>query len=269
MLEGVRVLGILNLTPDSFYDGGRNVDTQQALDRAVQMVAEGADAIDIGGESTRPGAKPVSVEEECRRVLPVVRAVRAAVEVPIAIDTRKAEVARKALKEGADWVNDISALCHDEKMRDVVAEAQAPVILMHMRGEPRTMQHDTGYGNLLEEIVSFLGQRIEFAVSGGIPADRILVDPGIGFGKSSEGNLEILANLERFHCLGRPLLLGFSRKSFIGKILDRPPEGRLTGTLAALARSIVSGVDIVRVHDVSETMDFLRVWNAIGESTKY
>ena len=257
------IMGILNVTPDSFSDGGRFLDPDQAIRHAKEMVAAGADLIDVGGESTRPGAEPISSEEELRRVIPVIERLSREVPVPVSIDTYKADVARKALQAGACWVNDISALRFDTKMADLIAESRAPVILMHMKGTPMDMQRDPHYESVISEIYSFLRERIEFAVSAGIRWEQIIIDPGIGFGKRTQDNLMILAGLERFKTLGRPILLGTSRKSFIGGVLGLPSEDRLEGTAATLAIGLMKGARIFRVHDVGQAVRTIRMAEAI------
>ena len=246
----VLVMGALNVTPDSFSDGGAFLDPDAAADRALAMEREGADIIDIGGESSRPGAEPVPLEEELRRVLPVLERLRGRLRIPISIDTTKAEVAEAALQAGAEIVNDISALRFDPRMGEVVAKSGAGLVLMHMRGTPKTMQQDPTYADVVAEVRDFLAQRVEHAVSLGIDRELIAIDPGIGFGKTVEHNLELLRRLPELCELGHPVLVGPSRKSFIGAVLDLPVEERLEGTLAACAVAVVRGADIVRVHDV-------------------
>jgi len=243
-------MGALNVTPDSFSDGGAFLDPDAAADRALAMEREGADIIDIGGESSRPGAEPVPLEEELRRVLPVLERLRGRLRIPISIDTTKAEVAEAALQAGAEIVNDISALRFDPRMGEVVAKSGAGLVLMHMRGTPKTMQQDPTYADVVAEVRDFLAQRVEHAVSLGIDRELIAIDPGIGFGKTVEHNLELLRRLPELCELGHPVLVGPSRKSFIGAVLDLPVEERLEGTLAACAVAVVRGADIVRVHDV-------------------
>jgi dihydropteroate synthase len=257
-------MGILNVTPDSFSDGGRFFDPASAIDRGIQMVEDGADIIDIGGESTRPGADPISIEEEVRRTIPVIEALAKEIRIPISIDTCKAEVAKGALDAGAEMVNDISGLRYDPLMTKVVAEYGAPVVIMHMKGTPKDMQKAPVYEALIPEILDYLREGIRMAMEAGIPEDKIIVDPGIGFGKRFEDNLEIIHNLCEFTLLEKPLLVGPSRKAFIGKILgDVPPEDRLEGTAAAVAISIFSGAHIIRVHDVKEMAKVAKVSDAI------
>jgi len=244
------VMGILNVTPDSFSDGGRYTRVSAALERAREMVEEGADIIDVGGESTRPGAQPVPLEEELRRVVPVVEAIRAELDVPISVDTYKSEVARAALDAGAVMVNDISGLRFSPDMADVVAEYQAHVVVMHMKGTPRDMQKNPYYDDVVEEVKGFFSERLEFLQSMGVDLERVLLDPGIGFGKRVEDNLALIRGIPRFLDLDRPVLIGPSRKSFIGDILGLPVEERLEGTLAAVSVAVFLGATVVRVHDV-------------------
>ncbi|NOX20532.1 MAG: dihydropteroate synthase [Nitrospirae bacterium] len=257
-------MGILNVTPDSFSDGGLYLDKQRAIDRAIRMVDEGADIIDIGGESTRPGAEPVELEEELRRTIPVIEAISAKLDVPISIDTYKAEVARRAIEAGATMVNDISGLRFDPEMASVVAEYGVAVVVMHIKGTPRDMQKNPEYQDLFGEIIDYLKGSVEIAKKAGVPEERIIVDPGIGFGKKPEHNLQIINSLDRFGVLGRPILIGPSRKSFIGLVLGNlPPEERVEGTAAAVAISVFKGASIVRVHDVKAMTRVVRVAEAI------
>ncbi len=257
------LMGILNLTPDSFYDGGKFNSLDRAIRRAEEMVAEGAGIIDVGGESSRPGARPISIKEELQRVIPVIKGLRKRIKKPISIDTYKSEVARMALDSGASIVNDITALRGDKEMARVLGQKGAPVILMHMQGLPQTMQKKPVYRSVVSEIISFLGNRIKKAIEDGISFNKIIIDPGIGFGKTVEHNLEIFRRLREFKILGRPILVGPSRKSVIGKILNLPPEERLEGTAALVACSILNGVQIVRVHDVKEMIQVARMAEAI------
>jgi dihydropteroate synthase len=244
------VMGILNVTPDSFYDGGRYGDPQAALDRALQMVAEGADIIDIGGQSSRPGSEPVPEEEEARRVLPVVQAIARSARTILSVDTYRAHIARAALDAGAHLINDISALRFDPHLLEVVAEGQASLILMHMQGSPRNMQLNPTYEAVIDEVYSFLQDRLQAAHDGGVAADRVLIDPGIGFGKGTQHNLEILRKLHHFQALGCPIVIGTSRKAFIGRILGTDVDERLEGTAATVALAIAQGASMIRVHDV-------------------
>lgn len=265
--ERTLVMGILNVTPDSFSGDGllRLPDpVEAAVSRAREMVAAGADLLDVGGESTRPGADPVPLEEELRRVIPVVEALSAAVDVPISVDTQKAEVARRALRAGAWMVNDTSALRADPEMSRVVAEFGCPVVLMHMKGTPKDMQQDPRYGDVLGEIRAFLAERIAFARGQGISVDRIVVDPGFGFGKRPEHNLELVRRLGELRTLGCPILVGPSRKSTIGRILQNaPPSERVEGTIALCVLSAANGADLVRVHDVQAVVRAMRVADAV------
>ena len=259
--ERVLVMGTLNLTPDSFYDGGRYPTNAAAIEQALQMVEEGADIIDIGGESSRPGARPISAAEELERVIPVVEGIHRQTDILLSVDTTKGAVATKAIEAGASIVNDISALRFDPKMAGVVADRGVFIVLMHMKGRPETMQKGPSYNDPVEEIKAFLAGRIEVAISAGIPADRIIIDPGIGFGKRLSDNLAIIRALSRFSALDVPILIGLSRKSFLGDILNLPAEERLEGTIAANAIAILNGADIIRVHDVKEgrrTADVVR-----------
>ncbi len=259
------IMGILNVTPDSFADGGRYFEPRQAVARALRMAEEGADIIDVGGESTRPagtygaGAHPVSTEEEIRRTAPVIEEIASGTDLIISVDTTKAAVAQKAIQSGASIVNDISAMRFDPLMAETVAQSGAAVVLMHMKGTPRTMQIKPSYHNVIREILDFLDVRLASALDAGIAPGRILIDPGLGFGKRNTHNFEILARLEELHDLGCPLLVGPSRKKFIGARLDLPPEERLEGTLAAVGFSVAAGAHIVRVHDVGAAGRAVRV----------
>lgn len=257
------IMGILNVTPDSFSDGGLFYDPERAVRRALQMVEEGADIIDIGGESTRPGSDPVPLEEELRRVLPVIEAVAKEVDIPLSIDTYKARVAEEALERGACIVNDISALGFDPEMARVVARHGAALILMHIKGTPRDMQRDPHYEDVLGEIKAYLKERIRRAEDEGVSPEAIVVDPGIGFGKRLEHNLEILRGLDQLAELDRPILVGPSRKTFIGQILGVDVSDRLYGTLGAVAHSVMKGAHIVRVHDVRAARHLVDVIDAI------
>lgn len=258
------IMGILNVTPDSFSDGGTYFSRASAIDRALQMADEGADIIDIGGESTRPGAEPVSLEEELDRTIPVITELARKLSIPISIDTYKAEVARRALEAGASIVNDISGLRFDPKMAETIAAYDAAVVIMHIKGTPKDMQVNPHYDDLFGEIISYLKEGIEMARSSGIDEEGMIVDPGIGFGKRPEHNLLIINQLKRFTVLDKPILMGVSRKSFIGIALDNaPPQERLEGTAAAVALSVYNGAHIVRVHDVKEMVRVVRVVDAI------
>jgi dihydropteroate synthase len=246
-------MGILNATPDSFSDGGQFTSAQQAADYAIKMIHDGADIIDIGGESTRPGAKAVSLEEELKRVKPVIKAIRKQSDCLISIDTYKASVAETALDLGADIVNDISSLSFDQDMANLISTRKAPIILMHMQGSPQDMQINPIYNNLINDLIHFFKSKIEIASKAGIVKNMIILDPGIGFGKQVEDNFEIIRELKQIKAMGYPILLGPSRKSFIGKALNLPLEERLEGTMASIAVGIINGAKIVRVHDVIET----------------
>jgi len=250
-LDRPRIMGILNVTPDSFSDGGRFRSLDSALSQGLAMAAEGADLIDVGGESTRPGSRDVSAEEELDRVLPVVEALRRELDIPLSIDTTKSVVAGQAVAAGVEFVNDISGLQFDPAMARTVSESGAGLFLMHTRNRPETMQQDTRYNDLVGEVLAALETSLGEARAAGIAEERLAIDPGIGFGKSAEGNLEILRRLREFHSLGRPLLLGTSRKSFIGKVLNQvDPSTRLHGTVATVALGVERGAQIFRVHDV-------------------
>jgi len=262
--ERTYIMGILNITPDSFSDGGRFLNHSEALDHAKQMVDEGADMIDVGGESTRPGAQPASLEEEHGRVIPFIGKLASQVEVPISIDTTKAEVAKDALEAGAAIINDISALRFDPQMASLASEQGVPVVLMHMRGTSETMQHHLVYDSLISEIYSFLKERIEYAESVGIDSQKIIIDPGIGFGKSvPDGNLSIIKNLSSFKDLGKPILVGTSRKAFIGNVLNLGVEEREEGTAATISLAISNGAHIVRVHDVGKMKRVVKMVDAV------
>jgi dihydropteroate synthase len=260
------VMGVLNVTPDSFSDGGLFYDHERAIEHGMKLARDGADIIDIGGESTRPGSDPVPLEEEIRRVIPVIEALARELDVPISIDTCKAEVASRALDAGASMVNDVSALRFDPDMVKVVAERRVPVVLMHMKGTPKDMQLDPRYEDLISEILEFLEERVHFAESNGVPPEAIIVDPGIGFGKTVEHNLSIIKHLRRFKSLGKPVLLGTSRKSFIGKVLNVGVEEREEGTAATVVAGILNGADIVRVHDVAKILPAVRMADAIARA---
>ena len=258
------VMGIVNVTPDSFSDGGEFMSFEAARLRALEMVAAGVDIIDIGGESTRPGADAVSLSEEERRTIPLIEAIASEARIPISIDTYKSEIAAKALDAGACMVNDVSALRLDDRMASLVAEREAPVILMHMQGMPRDMQENPTYGDVVADISEFLIERAQYAAGQGISPERVLIDPGVGFGKTVEHNLEIIRRLDEFASLGYPLVLGTSRKRFIGSVTGRVVTERMMGTAASVAFSIARGVDVVRVHDVAEMLEVVKVADAIA-----
>ncbi len=250
-LDRPRIMGVLNVTPDSFYAGSRQVALDDALRQGVRLAAEGADLIDVGGESTRPGAADVDLAAELERVVPVIERLAREVDCPLSVDTNKSPVAAAAVAAGAEFVNDISGLQFDPEMAATVAQSGAGLFLMHTRGRPRSMQQETGYDDLLGEIITCLGAAVDQAVAAGISEERLAIDPGIGFAKSAVGNLEILHRLKELHCLGRPLLLGTSRKSFIGRALGlKDPADRLAGTLATVSLGVAAGAHIFRVHDV-------------------
>lgn len=258
------VMGVINVTPDSFSDGGLYYRRDVAVEHALRLADEGADIIDIGGESTRPGSEPVSPDEEIQRTIPVIEILAKKVNIPISIDTCKAAVAKRALDAGASIVNDISGLRADPEMPEVIARQKVPVVIMHIKGKPKDMQVNPVYEALIPEIIDYLRGGIRLAVESGIKEDMIILDPGIGFGKTFDQNLEILKNLNEFALLGKPLLVGPSRKAFIGKILgDLPVSDRLEGTAAAAAIAIMNGANIIRVHDVKEMVRVARVADAI------
>jgi dihydropteroate synthase len=258
------VMGIVNVTPDSFFDGGRYCDPQEAVAHAVRLIEEGADLLDIGAESTRPGAVPVDEEEERRRLIPIVEAIAKTVSVPISVDTSKAAVARAALDVGAVMVNDVTALRGDGTMADVVADAEAGLVLMHMQGTPQTMQQSPHYKDVVSDIVQFLAERAQWAIDHGVARDRIVIDPGIGFGKTLQHNLDLLANLHAFRQLGFPLLVGPSRKGFIGQLTDQSVDARAWGTASVIALAVQEGANILRVHDVGPMKDVVNVAIAIA-----
>ncbi len=259
------IMGALNVTPDSFSDGGVFLEKSKAIAQGLQLTRAGADILDIGGESTRPGAQILEEAEEIRRVIPVIQELKREIDIPISIDTRKAGVAEKALDAGAEMVNDVSALRFDPRMAEVVRTWRVPVVLMHMRGEPANMQVNPHYDDLIGEILEFLKERIADAESRGISPEQIVVDPGIGFGKSLEAqhNLILLKHLNRFQVLEKPLLVGTSRKAFIGRILDLPPQEREEGTMATVAVAVLQGANIVRVHEVQRLRRVVQVVDAI------
>ena len=261
--EETGIMGIINVTPDSFSDGGKYANVEAAVMRAKQMVADGADIIDIGGESSRPGAEPITANEECRRVIPVVQALAEQFQIPISVDTYKAKVAHEALSAGACVINDITALHGDPNMCQIVADAQAGVILMHMQGVPATMQKAPTYQNVVAEVHAWLTEVASQAVDRGIDSSRIMIDPGIGFGKTFDHNLEILRHLMQFRGIGYPMLVGVSRKKFIGRILDLPVHQREEGTAATVAWSIINGANMVRVHDVAKMKQVAQVIDTI------
>ena len=265
ILEGkTLIMGILNVTPDSFSDGGRFFEKDKAIAHGLKMVEEGADIIDIGGESTRPGSRPLAQEEELQRVIPVIESLAQRTDVPISIDTYKSRIAREAIQAGAEMINDISGLHFDPGLAEVAADQKVPLILMHMRGVPETMQIDPHYDSLFSEIIQSLEESIQKAESAGVQGDQILIDPGIGFGKTFEHNLLLLKHLSEFRVLGKPIVLGTSRKSFIGKIVNsREISDRLEGTLASAVIGTFNGAHIIRCHDVLQAKRTIAVADAI------
>lgn len=259
------LMGIVNVTPDSFSDGGKFFATETAVQHALELVEQGADILDVGGESTRPGAAIVDIDEELRRVVPVVTELARATQVPISIDTTKATVAARALQAGATIVNDISGLRFDADMPKVCRDHGAGVICMHMQGTPQTMQIDPRYDDVVTEICQFFHERLESLERAGIPRESIVLDPGVGFGKRTEHNLAILSNIERFRALGRPVLIGHSRKGFLGKALGRKVDERSAGTLGVSIALAAQSVDILRVHDVRNTRDAIDAWTIVRE----
>jgi dihydropteroate synthase len=258
------IMGILNVTPDSFSDGGNFLLRDAAVERALKMESDGADIIDVGGESTRPGAEKISVKEEIQRVVPVIEEITKRVHIPVSIDTYKSAVAEAAVSAGASMINDISGLRFDPRMPSIAALHKIPVVIMHIKGTPENMQKNPVYKALIPEIMDYLREGIEIAIEAGIPEDRIIIDPGIGFGKTVEHNLEIIKRVHEFEGLGKPILLGHSRKSFIGRVLeDLPVTDRLEGTAAAAAIGIFNGANILRVHDVKEMVRVAKTADAI------
>jgi dihydropteroate synthase len=261
--QRTHVVGVLNVTPDSFSDGGLYFQSERAVERGLAMAREGADCLDVGGESTRPYSRKVSADEEMERVIPVILALRRESEIPICVDTCKADVAQEALRAGASMINDISAFRFDPRMPAVVAETGVPVVLMHMQGTPGDMQNRPVYVNLMQEIVGFLRAAIDRAVKAGVRKELILVDPGIGFGKTFDHNLQIIRELASFRILERPILLGTSRKAFIGHILNQEAPARDTGTMATIAAGVMNGAHMVRVHNVQKAVETVKVIDAI------
>ncbi|MFH1714733.1 MAG: dihydropteroate synthase [Elusimicrobiota bacterium] len=261
--KNTRIMGVLNITPDSFSDGGAFYSEDDAFNRAKSLITDGADILDIGGESTRPGSIPVSSYEEMQRIIPVIKRIRKKYSIPISIDTYKADVAEKAIKAGADIINDISGLRFDSRMVDAAAKYKTPVIIMHMQGEPHSMQKNPKYGDVVADILGFFTERIKYAIKKGIKDNAIFIDPGIGFGKTLEHNLEILRRIDEFKSLGYPIVLGTSKKSFIGNILNLPVNDRFEGTLAASVYASMKNIPVLRVHDVLETYRAVRIIGAI------
>ena len=263
------VMGILNITPDSFSDGGNFRNPREALARASKLIDDGAEIIDIGAESTRPGSDPVPAEAELDRILPVIRELARELQTPISVDTQKAQVAEAALEAGAEIINDVSALRTDPAMAGLAASSGAAVVLMHMQGEPKTMQLRPRYDEVVREVTEWLAGRVEAAVSAGIPRQRLLVDPGFGFGKTLGHNLELLRRLDELHRLGLPLVVGTSRKSMIGAILNRPVGERLYGTLATVACAAMAGCHVLRVHEVRPALEVVKVCEAVRRGIDY
>jgi len=268
--EKTLVMGILNVTPDSFYDGGKYYDIEDALNRARKMIDDGADIIDIGGESTRPNSSYVSADDEIRRTVPIIKELSKEIQIPISIDTYKADVADKAIKAGAQIINDISGLQADKEMVRVAAANNTPIIIMHIKGRPHDFPKNPVYVELIPEIISFLERRIEYSVKSGIAHDKIIIDPGIGFGKGARHNVQILRQLNKFKCLNLPIIIGTSRKSFISKILElsgdndiNEDDSRLIGTLVTLVIAVSKGANIVRVHDVKDAVQVIKMYRAI------
>ena len=263
LLERTVIMGILNVTPDSFSDGGEYFDLDVAVRRGLLMAREGADIIDIGGESTRPGAEEISVDEEIARVIPVISSLSEKTNAILSIDTRKSQVAKEAVLAGARLINDVSGFVYDSHLVEVASRAKVPVVLMHSQGTPGTMQKNPTYSNVIDEICQFFQNQIDFAIEKGLSRECIILDPGIGFGKSVQHNYEILKNLSFFQSLGSPLLLGVSRKSFIGAVLNVDEKKRIFGTAAAVTASILNGAHIIRVHDISEMKQVSQIADAI------
>lgn len=261
-----KIMGIVNVTPDSFSDGGQWYNAAHAIDHALELIEQGADLLDIGGESTRPGATPVSVDEELRRVIPVIERLAPRVSVPIAVDTMKAEVARQALKAGASIINDVSGFEFDKEMVNVAADSDCGVILMHMKGTPQTMQQEPVYEDVVSEVRDYLLSRVNVVEQAGISPERVVVDPGIGFGKTADHNLLLLKNVARFRDFARPVLIGHSRKRFLGRIIGRPVEERLAGTIGVSIAVAQQHADLLRVHDVAAVKDALSAWQALSEN---
>lgn len=260
------LMGVINVTPDSFSDGGNFVYAEAAIEQAQKLVDGGASILDIGGESTRPGAESVPAHEEIKRVIPVVESlVRRFPDVVVSVDTSKSEVMRAAIEAGATLINDVMALSQPQAV-EIIAQSQVGVCLMHMQGEPRTMQHAPHYVNVVDEVAGYLKARLQMCLDAGIELNRIAVDPGFGFGKTLQHNLQLMAHLGRFEELGAPILVGVSRKSMIGQVIDKPVDQRLMGSVAAALIAAQNGAKILRVHDVDETRDALRIWQAVSQS---
>lgn len=258
------IMGIMNITPDSFYDGGRFVSLKMAISHAMDLIDKGADVLDIGGASSRPGALPVAIEDEIRRIVPIIDAIRKESEIPISVDTTWGSVAQVALDNGADWINDTSAGHVDNSIIDVVAQRDAVIILMHSRGTPQTMQMNPLYENVVSDVISDLSIAVKQCTDKGVDKSKIIIDPGIGFGKTFEHNCTLLKNMRLLCEMGFPVLLGTSRKSFIGTITGKKVEERLAGSLGSIASAFIQGVKLFRVHDVAETVDFLKVFSEVS-----
>jgi dihydropteroate synthase len=268
-LDRPRIMGIVNVTPDSFSDGGENLDAEKAIAHGLALVAEGADILDIGGESTRPQSDAVALDEELRRVIPVIEGLRARTDAVISIDTRKAEVMRRAAAAGADILNDVSAFTHDPDSLAVAAETELPVVIMHAQGDPKTMNDNPQYDDVVLDVFDYLESRVQACVAAGIPKSKIVVDPGIGFGKHLHHNVAVMAGLSLYHGLGVPVLLGASRKKMIGQLCNvDDAKDRVSGSLATAIAGVGSGVQIVRVHDVKETKQAIEVWRACTAGTE-
>ena len=263
LISHTLVMGIINVTPDSFYDGGKYNHKDQAVKRISEMIADGADIIDIGGMSSRPGSKPISLEEELERTIPVVESVSNNFDTLVSIDTYRSEIALEAISAGAHMVNDISAFTMDKNMAGIVADKGASVTLMHMQGKPESMQKNPQYDNVIDEIYEYLDGKASAAIDAGISPDKIVLDPGLGFGKTLDHNLSILNKISEFSSMGYPIMIGASRKAFIGAVLDLPVEDRLEGSLAAAVWSVINGANILRVHDVAETVRSVKIARAI------
>jgi len=259
--DKLKIMGIVNVTPDSFYDGGKySYSLKQTVDHAMQLIDDGTDILDIGGESSRPGASPLSAKDEIQRIVPVIEAIRKRSRIPISVDTYKVEVAKEAIDAGADWINDISGL-RDKEMVDFISSKDCPVIIMHMQGDPQTMQENPVYNNVVDDLLIYFEKKIKMAKETGIK--KIIIDPGIGFGKTVSHNLEILNRINEFKQFEYPVMIGASRKSFIGGILNEEVENRLAGSLAVLGWLVLKNIDIIRVHDVRESVQFQKIITSI------
>ncbi|MBI5373944.1 MAG: dihydropteroate synthase [Candidatus Schekmanbacteria bacterium] len=264
--SGALVMGVLNLTPDSFYDGGKYSSIEEAVFAALKMEDEGAAIIDIGGESTRPGSESVPADVELARIIPVLKEIKKRIKIPVSVDTYKSKVVEEALMNGADMINDISGFTLDPNMVHIAAKAGCPVVIGHIKGTPKSMQEDVSYDDVVADVVSSLEEKIDLAAQSGVNRASLIVDPGIGFGKRLEDNLQIIKRLREFKKLGCPVLVGFSQKSFIGRVLDLPPSERLEGSLASACVAVLNGADIIRAHHVKETVRAVKMVKAIMES---